>query len=532
MVSMSANTAVDQNKDSASIELAQNTLQQAFPNACELSDAARELLSQDVFRAGVVALAVLRPSSADELAKMLVSCRSLGVDIHARGGGLSYTDAYLPQRACSVMLDMRGLDRIVEINVEDGYCIVETGVTWARLQQALDAKNVRTPYWGPLSGLQATVGGTISQGSTFLGSARYGSVGDTVIGLELLSVDGEILRTGSWAADANTAPFARYFGPDLTGVFIGDAGSLAIKTKAVLRLIPKHHAIGYLSFLHAQFAPIARLMSDVTRAGLASECFAFDPVLATKRMQRASLIEDVQALGNVVKKHGVLGGLKIALSGRGFLDTSQFSAHLSLEADSPAELAARLHQARALAKTHGVQEIDNSIPKVLHSQCFAPPNSVLGPNGERWAPLHGVLPYSKTQAAYDAIQVLVQQNQAELSRLRIDVGMLCTTIAAQGFLIEPVFYWPDEQSALHQHIVEPQLLKRLAVHAANPEGRALVSSLKRQMSDTLRNFGATHFQLGKYYRYREGRNPLQLAMLDALKRELDPGQRLNPGALV
>ena len=140
----------------------------------------------------------------------------------------------------SLIVDLRALDRIEEINAEDAYVVVQAGVTWASLHEMLKKQGLRTPFWGPLSGLLATVGGALSQGSTFLGSGRYGSVGDTVLGMELLQVDGTCLRTGSWAAGANALPFARYFGPDLTGLFVGDAGSLAIKVRASLRVIPAH----------------------------------------------------------------------------------------------------------------------------------------------------------------------------------------------------------------------------------------------------------------------------------------------------
>jgi FAD/FMN-containing dehydrogenase len=70
---------------------------------------------------------------------------------------------------------------------------------------------------GP-SGRYATVGGALSQNSLFYGSAQYGTVADFVVGLEVVVADGSTLHTGSWGR-RGSAPFFRYNGPDLPGVF-------------------------------------------------------------------------------------------------------------------------------------------------------------------------------------------------------------------------------------------------------------------------------------------------------------------------
>jgi FAD/FMN-containing dehydrogenase len=59
----------------------------------------------------------------------------------------------------------------------------------------------------------------------------------------------------------------------------------------------------------------------------------------------------------------------------------------------------------------------------------------------------------------------------------------------------------------------------------------VVARLKHEVAGVLRAHGASHFQLGKFYTYREGRDPMALALLDAIKRRLDPQGLLNPGVL-
>lgn len=498
--------------------------------AIDTAPDALRFYSQDVFAQGAALAAVIRPRTVDALAGAVGALTAAGVCVIARGGGLSYSDAFLATDAGSVLIDTAALDRIVEINALDRYVTVECGVTWAQLDAALAKHGLRTPYWGPLSGLRATVGGALSQGSVFLGSAQYGAIGDSVLALDLITADGELLQTGSAAAQA-TAPFTRWFGPDLTGAFIGDAGTLAIKARATLRLLPRPTQLDWLSFEYANANALLAAMAEVSRQALASECVGFDPTLAAMRMQRAGVLGDARALGEVVRKSGVLEGLKVVAAGRRFLDVTRYSLHLVIEADSPAALTSRVAAARKAAAA-GAQEIENTIPKVLRAQPFTAPNAILGPAGERWVPVHGIVPHSAAPAAQAALDQLFAAERAVLDRFDIKIGCLYTVLAQQGTLIEPVFYWPDSHTEYHQRVVDPGFRARAGEPADNPEARAEVARLKRAVADSLRAHGAVHFQLGKFYRWREGRNPAALRLHDALKHALDPHHRLNPGALV
>ena len=96
-----------------------------------LTDAtSRRFHAQDVHGSGVLPLAVVRPGSLEELAAAVQLVTAAGAAVVARGGGMSYTDGYLPVRAGSVTFDTSRLDRVVEINVADRYVTVECGVTW------------------------------------------------------------------------------------------------------------------------------------------------------------------------------------------------------------------------------------------------------------------------------------------------------------------------------------------------------------------------------------------------------------------
>lgn len=111
-----------------------------------LDDASREFYSQDLsFRPHEVAAMVLQPASVEALADAVGVATRAGYAVVPRGGGMSYTSGYTPERARSVLIDMRKMNRVIEINADDMYVIVETGCTWKDLHEALAPHGVRSP---------------------------------------------------------------------------------------------------------------------------------------------------------------------------------------------------------------------------------------------------------------------------------------------------------------------------------------------------------------------------------------------------
>ena len=134
----------------------------------------REIYGQDVSGDACPVRAVVRPGNTAELVEVVRFAGRHGLALVPRGGGMSYSSGYVCKQAPALCLDMAGMDAIQDINAEDMHVTVQAGCTWAKLHQALEPLGVRTPYWGTLSGIQATVGGSLSQNSLFWGSGRYG----------------------------------------------------------------------------------------------------------------------------------------------------------------------------------------------------------------------------------------------------------------------------------------------------------------------------------------------------------------------
>ena len=242
-----------------------------------LDSADLAFFSSDIFQEGITAELVIAPGTVEELSAAVHLCTSSGRTVIARGGGWSYTGGYLAVRPQSVVVDLRRLNRIVEINTEDMYVTVECGANWKQLLDALREKGFRTPYFGPISGFASTVGGALSQGSFFMGSTQYGTTAETTLGLEVVIADGTILKTGSGASIHAPSPFFRTYGPDLTGLFLGDTGALGLKARATLKIIPFPKFSRFASYAIEDQAVVVRLLGQIARTGVAADCYAWDP---------------------------------------------------------------------------------------------------------------------------------------------------------------------------------------------------------------------------------------------------------------
>lgn len=508
--------------------------QHVGPGHLALDEPARAAMSEDIFARGALAGAVVAPGSAAEVAAVVAAAGREGVAVLPRGGGMSYTGGYLAETPGAVVLDLRRLDAIA-VSGEDMTVTVGAGATWAALDAALAPLGLRTPFWGPLSGLSSTIGGGLSQNNAFFGAGRHGTTGESVTSLEVALADGALVRTGT-AGQAGAKPFYRFYGPDLTGLFLGDCGALGVKTEATFRLMrrPAHEA--WASFSFDDRTACASAMAAVAREEIASELFGFDPNLARVRMRRASLAADAAALLKVAGAQKTLfSGLKeaarIAMAGRGFLDGADYSLHAVVEGRSRAGVEADLADLRRIVVGLGGREVENTIPKVIRANPWAPLNSVLGPGGERWAPVHGIVALSDAAACWEAIEALFAEMAPAFERHEIVTGYLVTTLSTNGFLIEPVFFWPDARFGLHETTVEAAHLAKLPRLGANPDAAACVAEARERVVDVFSRFGAAHFQVGRTYPLRATREAAAGALLDRVKAGLDPSRALNPGAL-
>jgi D-lactate dehydrogenase (cytochrome) len=497
---------------------------------------ARDLYSQDISATATQPVAgVARPRTLDALQALVARAAATGTPLLPRGGGMSYTRGYVADRPDAVVVDLRGLDAIESVDAANGVAVVQPGVTWAQLHEALAPHGLRARFWGPLSGRRATVGGGASQNAVFWGSGRYGTLAETVLGVDVVTGRGERLATGA-LGDRQGTPFFRAYGPDPTGLFVGDGGAFGVKSRIALALRAAPAAEDALSFSFDAAAPLLAAMAELARADLVAQQSAFDPLLVAMRTRRQSLAEDFRTLTGFLRgakslSRGLKDAASIVAAGRGFLEDAGYLLHCFAEARGPASLHEDLAAIRAIAQRHGGREVDASIAKVMAATPFPALNGIVGPAGERWAPVHAVVPSSAAEAAYRALIDLLAEHEPLTTRHSISCGTLFATAGPQAVVMEPMFFWPDALERLHRDTLEPRALARIPERERQPEAREAVAALRRAFVEAVRPLGAVHLQLGRFYPWLERRGPVFGDLVRALKRDLDPAGILNPGVL-
>ena len=498
-------------------------------------DDARALFAADLLFDGTPPLAIISPGTPEELAESVRGIARAGLAVVPRGGGLSYSAGYLADRPDAVVIDTRRLNRIVEINEEDLYVTVEAGVTWAALTDALAAHGLRTPFWGTGSGKFATVGATLSQNGINYGSGQYGLAAQSVIGLDIVKADGSIVTTGSGGNDQNPSPFMRYYGPDLTGLFIGDCGALGIKQRVTLQLIRRPPVTLYTAFEYETAEAFCRALSEVGRRQVTSECFGFDPGFTAMRTTYAGIKDGLKLLAGVAKAQGsTLDGIKeavkVATAGQRFLEGISYSLHATVDGRDEADAASRLDMAVA-ALSEGGTEIEASVPKVMRGNPFPDPTIAVGHNGERWIPMHGVVPHSRIIELLKSLDTYMDSQKETLEQHSIVWCFTAIPVGPSGVLIEPNLYWRDVHAPMLDRYLPGGYLKDKPAYPEDLEARSAVKSLRMGMIDLFRAQGGVHLQVGRGYPYLESRSPETRALLTALKAHLDPHRLMNPGSL-
>ncbi len=512
-------------------------LQQIIGNDHVLLDQKdREYFSKDLsWRSNEVAEIVIQPNSIEQLSSAVEAASNAGLAIVPRGGGMSYTSGYTPTQAASMLIDMRRMSKIHEINADDMYVIVDAGCTWKDLHEALKPHGVSTPYWGPLSGAYATVGGALSQNSLFHGSGVGGTAAETVIGLKVVLADGSVVTTGSWA-HKHSKPFWRHFGPDFTGIFTADTGAMGVKAMAALRLVTAPAHTGYLSFKFDKLEQMLAAQVRIARLGIASECYGFDPYYNSGfEKQGITFEEGLSKVGEIARKgglKGVMNAAKVAMGGKRILRDVPYSLHMTLDGLTERVAAEHTDIAAEVCTEEGGVEMANSIPVVFRGAPFGGVRTILlGSGGEIWIPVHGYFPLSCAQEAARKTEEFFADRAELMEKWDIKTSYL-TAFSGPEFVIEPSLYWHDELGDFRLSLIEEEYAEKWKSIPANEERRAVAIGIRDELRDLFDSLGGLHLQIGKYYPYEDMMNNEALVQLaKGIKKVVDPEDKMNPGSL-
>jgi len=177
--------------------------------------------------------AVVLPASVDEIQAVVRLCHRSGVPFVARGHGTGLSGGALP-RADGVLIGLARLNRILDVDIPNLRVTVEPGVTNLEITKRVAPFGC---YYAPdpSSQIVCSIGGNIAENSGGAHCLKYGFTVHHVLGVEAVLANGDLIHVGGRVLDAP--------GFDLLGVLVGSEGTLAVVTKATLRLLRRPEAV-------------------------------------------------------------------------------------------------------------------------------------------------------------------------------------------------------------------------------------------------------------------------------------------------
>src|SRR5688500_12126173 len=203
--------------------------------------------------------AVVHPGSTGEMVAILKLANAELFPVTARGGGVGYTGGAVPVDG-GIVIGTDRMKKIVEINVDDLYVVCQPGLTTYELQQAVTEKGLLFAP-DPASYKESFIGGNIAENAGGMRTPKYGVTKHHVLGLEVVTATGEVIRTGGKTVK-NVAGF------DLTGLMCGSEGMLGIITEATLKLLPMPEATATVRASFSSMEAACKVLTRFTPEGL------------------------------------------------------------------------------------------------------------------------------------------------------------------------------------------------------------------------------------------------------------------------
>lgn len=177
-------------------------------------------------------------TTVEQIQAVVKQCAELEVPVTPRVAGTNIGGLALAAPG-GLILDLTRMNRVVDVNADEMYAILEPGVTQQQIKDELLERDVPLTLGFSLGPPYTSVAANALLGGLTNRSLKYGDQSEWISGVEAVLADGSILRTGAWALDG-VPPYGRVPFPDLTGLFVGWQGTTGIVTKVVFQLWPRH----------------------------------------------------------------------------------------------------------------------------------------------------------------------------------------------------------------------------------------------------------------------------------------------------
>jgi len=430
------------------------------------------------------ALAVALPRSVAQVSQLLALCHAQRVGVVPHGGNTSYCGgATADESGRQLVLSLKRLNRIRSVAAANYSLIAEAGCVLAQVQRAADEADRCFPLSLGSEG-SCQIGGNLSTNAGGLSVLRYGMMRDLVLGLEVVLADGRVLPALSALRKDNT-------GYDVRGLFLGAEGTLGVITAASLRLFPKIRARA------TALAAVPEVRAAVELLGR----------LRDASSDRVSSFELIPRIGiELTTRH--IAGVSDPLD-RSYPWYVLCELGASRAADP---LEALLEEALGGALSAGVV-LDAAVARSERERAALWKLRESIPEAQR---LHG-------------------------AGLKHDVSV---PVAALPQFVTRASLWvsanvPDGMLVVYDHVGDGNLHFNLSVAPGAQRERFLAREepVRRAIHDLVSEFGGSfsaehgigRLKVGELERYT---SPVELALMRALKRALDPHGIMNPGKVL
>ena len=203
-------------------------------------------------------LVVVLPETVDQVSRVLRYCQEHGIRVVPRGSGTSLSGGALPLED-AVLLVMSRFNRILEIDYPNRVVVAQPGVTNLGITTAVEQEGF---YYAPdpSSQIACSIGGNVAENSGGVHCLKYGLTANNVLGIEMVLMDGEVIRLGGKHLDSE--------GYDLLGLMTGSEGLLGVVTEVTVRILKKPETARALLIAFPTNEQGGQCVADIIGAGI------------------------------------------------------------------------------------------------------------------------------------------------------------------------------------------------------------------------------------------------------------------------
>ncbi|MDA4847616.1 FAD-linked oxidase C-terminal domain-containing protein [Hoeflea poritis] len=203
-------------------------------------------------------LVVVLPQTVREVSKVLKYCHGNGIRVVPRGSGTSLSGGALPLED-AVLLVMSRFNRVLDIDYGNRVAVVQPGVTNLGITNAVAERGF---YYAPdpSSQIACSIGGNVAENAGGVHCLKYGLTTNNVLGIEMVLIDGEVIRLGGRHLDSP--------GYDILGLMTGSEGLLGVVTEVTVRILQKPETARAMLVGFPSSEAAGQCVADIIGAGI------------------------------------------------------------------------------------------------------------------------------------------------------------------------------------------------------------------------------------------------------------------------